>query len=92
MKSNIISSFSNTTRLKLLICLGKNDKNVTDLIKNCGLSQSAVSQHLEKLKSAGLVTCSRKGKEMIYTLRNKKVSNIAKELLSLERMVKKNES
>lgn len=92
MKSNIISSFSNTTRLKLIVCLGKSDKNVTDLIKNCGLSQSAVSQHLEKLKKTGLVTCTRKGKEMIYTLKNRKISNIAKELLSLERMVSKDES
>lgn len=87
MKSDLISSFANTTRLKLLVCLGKSEKNVTELIGTCGLSQSAVSQHLEKLKSAHLVSYRRNGKEMIYKLTAKKSAEIAKNLLRLAKEV-----
>lgn len=81
MESKILSSLSNHTRLRLLECLSENEKNVTQLIKNCGLSQSAVSQHLEKLRSAGLVLNRKEGKEMYYSLANPKVGHISKVIL-----------
>lgn len=81
MESKILSSLSNHTRLRLLECLSENEKNVTQLINNCGLSQSAVSQHLEKLRSAGLVSTRKEGKEMYYSLANPKVGHISKDIL-----------
>ena len=88
MKSKVISSLCNSTRLKLIVCLSKNEKNVTELINNCGLSQSAVSQHLERLKDARIVSCKKNGKEMIYKLTSKKSAKIAQDLLKFEREVK----
>lgn len=87
VKSNILSIFGNTSRLKLLICLDRGEKNVTELIKNCGLSQSAVSQHLEKLRNAKFVSTERQGKEIIYKLTTKKSAKIAKELIGFEKGV-----
>ena len=87
MKSDILSAFGNPTRLKLLICLEKRERNVTDLIDNCGLSQSAVSQHLEKLRGANIVSAKRNGKEIIYKLNNKKSAKIAKALIKFEKEV-----
>lgn len=89
MKQAIISSFANTTRLKLLICLKSGSKNVTELIANCGLSQSAVSQHLEKLRVAGLVTGVRDGREIVYRLRSQKSGELAKSLLNFAKEVDK---
>lgn len=88
MRSIFISSFANKTRLKLLICLGQSDKNVTELIKICGLSQSAVSQHLEKLREARLIFGRKNGKEIVYKLTNTRSAEIAKNLLQLEKEVK----
>jgi ArsR family transcriptional regulator len=82
MDSVILSSLSNQTRLKLLVCLSQGEKNVSQLITKCDLSQSAVSQHLEKLRVAGLVNTRRQGKEIFYSLTNPKTAVVSKQLLA----------
>ena len=83
MKKNpyILRAFSSLPRIKLLLCLKDKEKNVSQLIKNCGLSQSAVSQHLKKLKNWGLVSCYKQGKEVYYKLNKKNAAEIAEKLL-----------
>lgn len=78
MENKIISAFSNPVRLKLLCCLAESSKNVEGLIGNCGLAQSAVSQHLVKLKRAGLVKTERNGRFIYYSLVNSQTGKIAK--------------
>lgn len=82
MDSKILSAFSNIIRLKLILCLSKGDKNVSQLIKKCGLSPSAVSQHLEKLRTAGLVTTRKEGKEVHYSLTYPEAKALSKNLLT----------
>ncbi len=77
---DLLQAFSNITRIKIIICLGEKEKNVTRLIDHCNLSQSALSQHLAKLRDAGIVECERKGKEIIYSVKDKDVVRIAKEI------------
>jgi DNA-binding transcriptional ArsR family regulator len=79
-KNDIYKVFSNQNRVQLLICLST-EKSVTELLSRCDLSQSALSQHLKILKDAGIVTCARDGKKQIYSIKNKKVLQIAKLLL-----------
>jgi len=83
MKKNpyILRAFSSLPRIKLLRCLKEKEKNVSQLIKNCRLSQSAVSQHLTKLKNWGLVSCQKQGKEVYYKLDKKNAAEIAEKLL-----------
>lgn len=81
MQNLVLSSLSNETRLKLLLCLSEEEKNVTQLIKRCNLSQSAISQHLEKLRASGLVITKRQGKEIIYSLKHKKTTEVCRKLL-----------
>lgn len=88
MSSTLYSVFSNEVRLKLLVCLSYEEKNVTDLIGNCGLSQSAVSQHLEKLRTSGLVGTRRQGKEIYYFLQYPQSVEISQKLLSFVKEVK----
>ena len=87
MSDSIISCFANEVRMKLLLCLSQGEKNVSQLIGNCGLSQSAVSQHLEKLRSAGLVSTRREGKEIYYSLVYDKAAVLSKELLTFAQEV-----
>jgi len=83
MKKNpyILRAFSSLPRIKLLRCLKEKEKNVGELIKNCGLSQSAVSQHLKKLKNWGLVSYYKQGKKVYYKLNKKNAAEIAEKLL-----------
>ena len=87
MKRDIYSVFGNQVRTKFILCLSQKPKNVTDLIRTCGLSQSAVSQHLSKLKQSGLVDAKKEGKEVWYSLTHKKAAHVSKLLLSLEQEV-----
>jgi ArsR family transcriptional regulator len=81
---DIYRVFSNKNRVKLLVCLSK-AKNVTDLLKLCDLSQSALSQHLKVLKDEGVAICKRDGKNQIYSVKDKKVLTVAKLLLELDK-------
>ena len=83
MKKTIFNAISNITRVKILVCLGESEKSVTQLIGHCDLSQSAVSQHLEYLKDAGLVVSRKQGKERIYKILNPEISKLSKKLLEI---------
>jgi DNA-binding transcriptional ArsR family regulator len=87
MKSDIYSVLGNQIRSKLILCLSQKPKNVTELISNCGLAQSAVSQHLTKLKQSGIVRTKKDGKEIYYSLKYKKAADIVKLIMSLEKEV-----
>jgi len=78
----ILASLANPTRLRLICCLNKKAKNVQELINTCTLSQSAVSQHLAKLRKSGLVKTKRNGAEIHYSLGNAKTAKIAHSILS----------
>lgn len=87
--NTIISSLSNEIRLKTLICLASGEKNVTELILNCHLSQSAVSQHLEKLRKAQLVATRKEGKEIYYSLKYPKSAKLARQIIDFAHEVEK---
>jgi DNA-binding transcriptional ArsR family regulator len=57
------------TRLRLLIALLDNDRDVTALAAAVQMARPTVSQHLAKLRIAGLVTTRRHGRHALYRLR-----------------------
>ena len=65
--------FSNSTRLEILNLLRDREMSVTGLIKKTKLSQANISQHLSIMKSKGIVTSNRKGKNIYYRLINPKI-------------------
>jgi ArsR family transcriptional regulator len=81
---DIYRAFSNKNRVRLIVCLSK-AKNVTKLLSLCDLSQSALSQHLKVLKDEGIVLCERDGKNQIYSIKDKKVLEVTKLLLELDK-------
>lgn len=82
-RNNIYKAFSNEQRLKLLRCLSK-PKNVTELLDHCSLTQSALSQHLKVLREAGVVKTNKEGKEVVYSVGDKKVTQITNLLLDFK--------
>jgi DNA-binding transcriptional ArsR family regulator len=85
MTTDAYSVFGNKIRVRLILCLSKKSKNVSELILNCGLSQSAVSQHLGKLKRAGFVQTSKSGKEIYYSLTHRESARIAELIMKMEK-------
>lgn len=81
IEENFYKAFGNKERIKLLFCL-KDKKSVSDLLMSCDLSQSALSQHLKVLKDGGLVDTEKKGKYILYKIKNKKIFTIVKLLLN----------
>lgn len=81
MTDIILKTIANQTRIQLILCLSSGSKNVTQLISNCGLAQSAVSQHLCKLKKAGLVRTNKNGKEVFYSLKNPKTADLGRSII-----------
>lgn len=82
-ENKIIKALCNPIRLKLIKCIATKDKTVSELIQNCGLAQSAVSQHLIKLKKAGLVKDTKNGREVYYSLTDQNLTLISDLLISL---------
>ena len=51
-----LKAVADANRMKILACLKKGEVCVCDFTDVLGISQPAVSQHLRKLKEAGIVT------------------------------------
>ena len=57
-----------TTRVKILYALDKNELCVCDIANILGMSKSSISHQLGTLRRSGVVKCRKKGKEVFYML------------------------
>lgn len=88
MQDILISALCNPVRLKIIKCISEKEKTVGELIKTCNLSQSAVSQHLTKLKKAGLVKDSKIGREVFYSITDADLGKISDLIFNLNERIK----
>jgi DNA-binding transcriptional ArsR family regulator len=63
-----IKQFSDATRFFLLRLLGEQSRTVSELVDAIETSQPAISHHLALMRIGGLVTPSREGKFVRYSL------------------------
>lgn len=81
-KAEILKTIAHPVRLCILAMLIKEqESNVTDIQCCLDVPQPSISQHLSKLKSAGILTSERNGTEIIYKISNKEVKNIVERIL-----------
>ncbi len=81
-KADLFKAISHPVRLCILEMLLRNNKiKVNDMQCCIEVSQSTVSQHLAKLKAAGIVTGSREGVEIYYSISNEEIEKIIKLIL-----------
>jgi len=64
----ICKAFANPTRLHILELLGKGDWSARDLQQELGVSKANLSQHVNVLKTAGVIKRRRDGKEVQFSL------------------------
>ena len=73
----------NTHRLMILCQLSKGERNVGELERIVGLSQSALSQHLARLRNDNLVKTRRAAQTIYYSLAGKEAAAVIETLCRL---------
>lgn len=64
----LLKSMANEHRLAILCRLATGERSVGELADTVGLSQSALSQHLARLRAEGLVQTRRASQQIFYSL------------------------
>ncbi len=76
--STFLKSLSNAQRLKLLCLIMEGERPVGELADQVGLAQSAVSQHLARMRQEGLIKARREGQTIFYQIADKNVGRVVK--------------
>ncbi|MFH1804773.1 MAG: metalloregulator ArsR/SmtB family transcription factor [Pseudomonadota bacterium] len=74
--AEFLKTLGNQWRLMILCSLGTVEKSVGTLEAELGLKQSALSQHLARLRRDGLVTTRRDAQTIYYSIRDANVMKI----------------
>ncbi|WP_418003263.1 ArsR/SmtB family transcription factor [Mycobacterium sp. PDNC021] len=65
-----------TARLQIVVLLSSGERDVGTLAEEVGQSVAAVSQHLAKLKLAGIVRSRKEGRRQVYLVNDSDVSDV----------------
>jgi DNA-binding transcriptional ArsR family regulator len=81
--ADFLKSMANECRLMVLCELVQGERTVGQLEEVAGLSQSALSQHLAKLREAKLVATRREAQTIYYSLADSGVKRLIEVLYDL---------
>ncbi|MET9442187.1 metalloregulator ArsR/SmtB family transcription factor [Streptomyces sp. NPDC006610] len=84
LAADLLALLGDRTRLTLLHALSAGEADVTTLTGSCGgAARPAVSQHLARLRLAGLVDTRKEGRRVVYSLRDGPVRRLVDEALGI---------
>jgi len=81
--AELLTSMANARRLLVLCHLVQGERTAGELTVIAGLSQSALSQHLGKMRLQGLVKTRRDGQTIFYNLASREVRAVIETLYNL---------
>ncbi len=81
--STLLKAMSNEHRLMILCQLQDGEKSVGELERIIGLSQSALSQHLARLRRDSLVQTRRQDQTIFYSLNGSEAGTVIQTLYGL---------
>lgn len=81
--THLLKQLSNDKRLMICCCLGDEELSVSELNKKVPLSQSALSQHLAKMRGANLLNTRRESQTIYYRLADDNVLKIISTLKTI---------
>ena len=81
LAADLLTAMANARRLEVLCILLAGEQTVGDLAKQVGLSQSALSQHLSKLRKRKLVATRRDAQQLYYSVASPSVEVIMESLV-----------
>lgn len=80
--ASVLALLADRTRLALMERLARGEADVTTLTEACGAARPSVSQHLAKLRLAGLVTTRKDGRRVVYAVRHGHLRRLVDEALN----------
>lgn len=83
--AELLAAIGNAKRLSILDHLLDNEMTVTAIAKEVDLSQSALSQHLARLRHFGLVQTRRERQMIFYSCKSQAVRSLIDTLVELEK-------
>ncbi|CAM5725014.1 Transcriptional regulator OS=Streptomyces alboniger OX=132473 GN=CP975_32610 PE=4 SV=1 [Streptomyces alboniger] len=84
LAAELLALLGDRTRLTLLHALTAGEADVTaTLTEACGAARPAVSQHLARLRLAGLVHTRKEGRRVVYALRDGHLRRLLDEALNV---------
>lgn len=81
--SQLLTLLANPHRLCILCTLLDGERSVTSLEEVVDLSQSALSQHLAKLREGGVVTTRREAQSIYYSVADGRAARVLEVLAEL---------
>lgn len=82
-------AIADPTRRAVLDLLSRGERPVNELVNRFRMTQPAMSQHLQVLRRAGLVTQRRAGRQRLYRLRPARLKPVAHWIRQYERFWKR---
>lgn len=79
----LLKQLANEHRLMLCCVLGADELSVGELNEQVPLSQSALSQHLARLRASGLLQTRREGQTIFYRVADPRVTQLILTLKTL---------
>lgn len=73
-KASLLGIMANAQRLRMLTAMSEGEISVGPLAERLGLSQSALSQHLAKLRAADIVRTRRDAQTVYYSVKSEHVA------------------
>jgi DNA-binding transcriptional ArsR family regulator len=81
--SDFLLLLANPQRLRILCALREGERSVTSLGDVVDLSQSALSQHLARLRQSGIVSTRRDAQTIYYSIRDKRAGQLLEAMYDL---------
>lgn len=75
--AELLKAFAHPLRLAIVLEVRDGERCVHDLVETLDAAQPLVSQHLKVLKTAGVLTGRRRGREIAYSIADEHVTHIA---------------
>ena len=81
----IFKALNDSTRREILKMLRKRDMTAGDIAAKFDMSAPSISHHLDKLKRAGLVTTTKQGQFILYSLNTTIIDDLLQYILTLKK-------
>jgi ArsR family transcriptional regulator, virulence genes transcriptional regulator len=76
--AKFLKTLANPNRLIILNLLMNNESCVGDLEKSLNISQSALSQHLSRMRDDGILARRRESQQIFYTIKDERIKKYLK--------------
>jgi DNA-binding transcriptional ArsR family regulator len=74
--SEVLKAVAHPVRLQIVELLEGGEKCVSEIVNGVGNKQSITSQHLNRMRDKGVLSCRREGSNIFYRIENKNVIKV----------------